>query len=355
MKKNILVLMLGLLVTTVAFSQREKKKRHQPNPALKKEMHSYIESNVVPVLKVEQNKFDRQLSADDLAFIQAKRELFAKKRAEKKAEHEAHRVERKAMREKLKNMTEEERDDFRKEKMEQRKSKHGESKEERKAMKAEMKEFMKRNETLIKNTMTALKPNYETWTSEQKAIFEKYKPADAPAMKEGRRKGRVGLFGLEMRRGKHHKKGRRGHHESDRRKDGETKKDKKHHERRNMKLAMQFVLWDGTVPTPPAERREDAEQKVVLDSDANIMLGQNYPNPATGMTRIDVEIPTGVSQLDLTVTDMNGKVVKRLNLTNLSVGKESIELDVSDLSNGQYFYTVEAEGIKASKKMVVNH
>jgi hypothetical protein len=52
---------------------------------------------------------------------------------------------------------------------------------------------------------------------------------------------------------------------------------------------------------------------------------------------------------------MNGKVVKRLSFSNLNAGKESIELNVNDLPNGQYFYTVEADRFKASKKMMVNH
>ncbi|MFK8010254.1 MAG: T9SS type A sorting domain-containing protein [Saprospiraceae bacterium] len=356
MKKNIVVLMLGLMITTLAFSQHGKKKRHQSNPELKKEMQSYVEKNVVPVLQTAQDKFDAELSADDLAFVQAKRVEVAKKRAEKKANHEAHRAERKAMKEKVKNMTDEEREAFRKEKKEERKAKKGgEHRAEHKAMKAEMKEFMKRNKALIESTMTSLKPNYETWTTEQKAIFEKYKPADAPAMKEGKRKGRVGLFGLEMRRGKHHGKGKHGKHRGDKMKGEKGEKAGKRKGRKGGKLAVQFILWDGTAPTPPAERREDIGEKQMATPDAKISLGQNFPNPANGITRIEVEIPEGVNQLELTVTDMNGKVSKRLSLTNLNPGKESIELDVNDLPNGQYFYTVEADGFKASKKMTVNH
>ena len=356
MKKNILLLMLGLMITTLAFSQRGKKKHHKSNPELKKEMQSYIGKNVVPVLQTAQDEFDAELSAEDLAFVQTKRTEIAKKRAEKKANHEAHRAERKAMKEKVKNMTDEEREAFRKEKKGNRKGKkHGEFKEERKVMKAAMKSFMERNEALIERTMTSLKPNYETWTTDQKTIFEKHRPADAPKMKEGKRKGRVGLFGLEMRRGKHHKKGRHGKHRGDKMKGAEGKKAREQKGRKGGKLAVQFILWDGTAPTLPADRREDIGRNQTGTSDVNILLGQNYPNPATGITRIEVEIPAGVNQLDLTVTDINGKVVKRLNLTSLNVGKESIELDVNDLPNGQYFYTVETDGFKASKKMTVNH
>ena len=172
MKKNILLLMLGLMITSLAFGQRGKKKHHQPNPELKKEMHSYIEKNVVPVLQKSQDEFDAQLSAEDLAFIQAKRAELAQKRAERKAEREANRPskeERKAMKEKMKNMSEEERHAFRKEKMEKRKAMGVERKN--KNLKAEMKGFMERNEELIKTTMVALKPNYKEWTRRSKSHF----------------------------------------------------------------------------------------------------------------------------------------------------------------------------------------
>lgn len=356
MKKNIVVLILGLMVTTLAFSQRGEKKHHQPNPELKKEMQSYIEKNVVPVLQTSQDEFDAGLSAEDLAFVQSKRAEVASKRVEKKANHEAHRVERKAMKEKVENMTDVEKEAFRKEKMEKRKAKReGKFKAEHKAMKAEMKSFMERNEALVKSTMTSLKPNYEKWTSEQKAIFEKHKPADAPAIKEGKRKSRIGLFGLEMRRGKHYKKGRHGKHRGDKMKGEQGEKAGKQKGKRGGKVAVQFILWDGTAPAPPAERREDIGRNQTATPDVNILLGQNYPNPATGITRVELEIPEGVNQLNLTVTEMNGKVVKRLSFSNLNAGKESIEINVNDLPNGQYFYTVEADGFKASKKMMVNH
>ena len=353
------------MVTSLAFSQRQKKDRPQPNPELKKEMQSYIEKNVVPVLQKSQDEFDAQLSAEDLAFIQAKRTLMAQKRAERKAAHEANRPteeERKAMKEKMKNMTDEERQAFRKEKMAKRKGKRGEGKEERKAMRAEMKKFMESNEALVKSTMTSLKPNYEKWTADQKAIMEKYRPADAPAMKEGK-KDRIGLFGLAPHhRGKHHKKGKHGKREQQ---DGEKVKGaqkeksaegkaRKRHGKKGGKLATQFILWDGTAPTPRAERRGDIDQQTITTPDANVLLGQNFPNPATGITRIELRVPEGVSRLNLTVTDLNGKMVKQQNLTNLNAGKNSVELNVSDLPNGQYFYTIEGDGIKETKKMNIN-
>ena len=62
-----------------------------------------------------------------------------------------------------------------------------------------------------------------------------------------------------------------------------------------------------------------------------------------------------MASLDLIVTDLQGKMVKQINLSDLNSGTEIIELNVSDLSNGQYFYSIEDKGIRTTKKMTVNH
>ena len=358
MKKNILILILGLVVTSLAFGQRQKKQhKHKPNPELKKEMEAYIEKNVVPVLQKAQNEMDAQLSAEDLAFIQDKRKEVAALTANKKAEREAKRGERKAMKEEFEKMTEEERKAFKEEKRAERKAMHEKRKKEKgnSNSKVEVKAFMERNQELITNTMTALKPNYEKWTTDQRAILDKYIPEDAPKRKM-KKHGRVGLFGLKphgKRHGKH--RGHRGHHGEKANSDKENMKEKgqrRHGKKRGKKVAVEFVLWDGA--SPAAQSREDKLTNDIVPS-AKVELGQNYPNPAEGITRIPIDIPQSVNQLNLIVTDLNGKVVKRLNLTNLSAGSEMIELDVNDLPNGQYFYTIETNGVKESKKMTVNH
>jgi len=149
------------MITSLAFSQRGQNKQYQPNPILKKEMLSYIEKNVIPILQKTQGEFDAQLSIEDLTFIQAKREELSQNRAERKAKHGANRStkeEHKAIKQKVNNMNEAERYAFREEKMEKRKAIYGERKN--KNLKSEMKGFMERNEELIKTTMVVLKLNY---------------------------------------------------------------------------------------------------------------------------------------------------------------------------------------------------
>lgn len=355
MKKNILILILGLVVTSLAFGQRQKQQhKHKPNPELKKEMETYIEQNVVPVLQKAQNEMDDQLSAEDLTFIQGKRKEMAALKTAKMAEREAKRDERKAMKEEYEKMTEEEKIAFKEEKRAERKAMHEKRKKEKGASnsKEEVKAFMERNQDLITNTMTALKPNYEKWTADQKAILAKYASEDASEKRKMKKHSKVGLFGLQPRgkRGRHH--GHRGAKGKGDKIDLEKGERGKHMKKKGKRIAVEFVLWDGT--SPAAQQREGGLTNDIVPN-SKIELGQNYPNPAEGITRIPVDIPENVNQLNLTVTDLNGKVVKRLNLTNLSPGSEMIELDVNDLPNGQYFYTIETNGVKESKKMTVNH
>jgi len=355
-----MMLALALMVTAVAFTQRPE--RPQPNPELRKEMQNYIEKNVVPVLEKAQNEFDSKLSAEDLKFIQAKRIEVAQIREEKNAKRKEmmekrkaeapSKEERKAMREKLKNMSEEERKAFREERMAKHEEMRQQFKAEHGATKKEVKAFMQRNEALIKSSMVSLKPNYKKWIADQKAILEKYHPTDAPKMRHGKHKGHLGLFGIKPHHGKE-KKGMRGKHGKKGKHKGERKgKDGK---KKGTRIAAAFVLWDGTVPTPPAESTNSTIDNFPTTENAKVLLGQNYPNPATGITRIEIDIPEGISEMTLTVTDLNGKVAQRLNFSNLIAGKETIELDVNSLSDGQYFYTIEYNGLKESRKMTVQN
>ena len=273
MKKNILILMLGLFITSIAFGQRHHKKGLKANPELKKEMKAYIDKNVKPVLQKAQNEMDSKLSASDLEFIQAKRKEMSAIKKEKRAEHKANKEERKAMKEKLAKMTHEERKAFHEEKMKERKSKRGEFKKEHQEDRAAVKDFMERNETVIKTTMEELKPQYEKWVAEQKLIVEKYRPDNAPIWREGRPR-RLGLFGLDFHRGRGHKgmNGRRGGKHRGGKAGGDMKRKKHHADKKHNRHAVAFVLWDSEAV---AETRNEINDNNI--SAAEIALGQNYP------------------------------------------------------------------------------
>ncbi len=76
-------------------------------------------------------------------------------------------------------------------------------------------------------------------------------------------------------------------------------------------------------------------------------LGQNYPNPAKEKTFVKVEFNS--PQATLTISNVLGKKleVKTLNRSGTFV------IDVTSFPDGVYFYTLEADGNKVTKKMTV--
>jgi hypothetical protein len=86
----------------------------------------------------------------------------------------------------------------------------------------------------------------------------------------------------------------------------------------------------------------------VLDSD----VSQNSPNPATGLTTIKVNIRKP-AKLYLDVTNLFGQKIIEVNAGKVLQGMNEITIDVSNLSEGVYFYTVRAGEASVTRKMVV--
>lgn len=82
-------------------------------------------------------------------------------------------------------------------------------------------------------------------------------------------------------------------------------------------------------------------------------LGQNYPNPASGLTQIPFYL-TESSKVSIKLYDSSGRYVRELTHSNFSKGENSISVNLNDLSNGIYFYQMSVNGFKQAKKMIVN-
>ena len=84
---------------------------------------------------------------------------------------------------------------------------------------------------------------------------------------------------------------------------------------------------------------------------------QNFPNPFNPKTIINFEIPSnGKSQtarVKLTVFNSLGDEVMTLLNQNLDAGNYSVTFDGSDYASGIYFYTLETENFKSSKRMAL--
>ncbi len=87
---------------------------------------------------------------------------------------------------------------------------------------------------------------------------------------------------------------------------------------------------------------------------SNVKRFEIYPNPAQSEFRVDLELAAAeMINAELRLFDLSGRVVKELRRV---MGDQSFTVDVSDLANGVYFLSLQAENgeIFATKKLVLN-
>jgi len=126
-------------------------------------------------------------------------------------------------------------------------------------------------------------------------------------------------------------------------------------------------VYENMNPADPAEQVEFKYIQDFMYTDADFTLvgvgeemakvdfaevSQCVPNPANTTAKFDVTLsePTAVS---VKVTNMMGQTVKELPARTFQAGANTVTLDVSDLTSGVYFYTVEAGKEAVTKKMIV--
>jgi len=88
-------------------------------------------------------------------------------------------------------------------------------------------------------------------------------------------------------------------------------------------------------------------------SDLTFKLGQNYPNPTNGNTRIDWELLEPANDVQFRITDINGRVVYQKDMGNRPAGvQESMDLNLN-LAAGNYQYALQVGNEVIVRKMVV--
>lgn len=83
-----------------------------------------------------------------------------------------------------------------------------------------------------------------------------------------------------------------------------------------------------------------------------LSVGNNTPNPFSGMTMIEVESQKS-GNYTFTVTNLLGELISEKEYA-FSTGTNTIEYDGSGLSNGIYIYSISNELGKISNKMIVS-
>jgi hypothetical protein len=87
------------------------------------------------------------------------------------------------------------------------------------------------------------------------------------------------------------------------------------------------------------------------DLAGNVKFTDAYPNPAVSMVNVGYSIPASVNKAEIVITNMLGSKVKEVGLDSF---EGNARIEVSDLLNGIYFYSLVADGqLILTKKFVV--
>ncbi len=85
----------------------------------------------------------------------------------------------------------------------------------------------------------------------------------------------------------------------------------------------------------------------------NVTLGQNIPNPATGLTTIRFMMEESLD-IDFQITDNMGRIVYTKMMGTLAPGQHEVILDAADFAPGVYQYSLISENKRSTKSMVIS-
>lgn len=81
-------------------------------------------------------------------------------------------------------------------------------------------------------------------------------------------------------------------------------------------------------------------------------VSQNYPNPSIHSTQFVLRLEQA-ADVSVTVTNLIGQTIKYQDMGRMNSGNNLITLDISSLTGGIYFYSVQVKDQKVTHKMVV--
>lgn len=118
-----------------------------------------------------------------------------------------------------------------------------------------------------------------------------------------------------------------------------------------------FTLCSKTLYANDANAANDELCKQVVSSgmadvlESGFALWQNYPNPVINSTSIKYEIPSA-GFVYFEITDLTGKILVK-NESKEIAGAHTIELDSRSLNDGVYFYSVEFNGERLTRQLII--
>ncbi len=117
-------------------------------------------------------------------------------------------------------------------------------------------------------------------------------------------------------------------------------------------LKVQGTQGWGTFTAIPVVRMNFDPTLSIEDNTEAVSGVTVFPNPATDKVNVEFNLKNA-SDVSVEVTDITGKVVETLSLTNASVGANTAELNVSNYATGMYSVVVKSNDASVTKKLVI--
>lgn len=98
----------------------------------------------------------------------------------------------------------------------------------------------------------------------------------------------------------------------------------------------------------------DTINRVIADRFLQFTVSQNYPNPVTNLTSVDIVMPEA-DKITFNIYNLQGKIVRSVINEYINTGKHTVKIDLSNIPPGVYIYQISSySGLYATtKKMIV--
>ncbi len=113
-----------------------------------------------------------------------------------------------------------------------------------------------------------------------------------------------------------------------------------------------WYIWDVGNVQPTMIRLSFDPTIGINEVDNNVNLLYCMPNPANNVTTISYELKN-TNKVSILVSDITGRTVRTINQGTQTSGSYSLELNLTDLTSGTYFYTLKTENSQTTKKLII--
>ncbi len=109
----------------------------------------------------------------------------------------------------------------------------------------------------------------------------------------------------------------------------------------NLDRALMIRTVFGRIPTGISE---------ITNNSVNLF--SCMPNPANNTTKISYELKNS-EKVSILITDITGRTIQTINQGTQTKGNYSVDIDLSNLTSGTYFYTLKTPTAQATDKLIV--